>query len=69
MIMKKLNEIDIGTMVQEEEDGTYSAVLMATNFESLEDAEPMTLLMAEAVYSYLEKKGISEISQTTEHLN
>lgn len=52
---------ELGTMVQQEDDGTYTAVA-AMNGLTEDMAEEMAIIMREAISDYLERNGVHTIS-------
>jgi len=57
------NKSELGTMVQQEDDGTYTAVVVMDGLTE-DTAEEMAVTMREAISDYLERNGVRAVSVT-----
>lgn len=49
---------ELGSLVQKEDDGTYTALAVFTGLDNEELAEELSLTMVEAIQQYLCKHGV-----------
>ncbi len=60
------NKCELGTMIQEEDNGTYTAVIVMNNLDDESNAEAMCKVMAEAIEGYLSQRGVNPIIEDNE---
>ncbi len=51
----------LGNMVQQEDDGTYTAVTVMSGFPDEEMAEAMSEIMIKAIERFLSQKGVNPV--------
>lgn len=59
-------EAELASIVNEEHDGTYTAVASMSNFSKMESAEKMCEVMHKAIIGYLSERGIDPVIDNSE---
>ncbi len=52
---------ELGTCVQQEDNGTFTAAAVMLNFNDEEAAQAMSVVMVDAIHDYLNQSGVNPI--------